>query len=98
MKTLLKLLGKKKRRSIYLFVFPTRAKNDENKTMLKLFLTKKSKSRYLYILPCKRQKKMMKTMLENVDKLFINKNLFICFFVCHARAKMIKKMLKIITI
>ncbi len=46
---------------------------------------------YLYILPCKRQKKMMKTMLENVDKLKKKKNVFICFFVCHARAKMIFK-------
>jgi hypothetical protein len=33
----------------------------------------------------------MKTMLENVDKLKKKKNVFICFFVCHARAKMIFK-------
>jgi len=40
------------------------------------------------------KEKMMKTMLEYVDKFFKKKNLVICFFVCHARAKMILKMLK----
>jgi len=40
------------------------------------------------------KEKMMKTMLENVDNLKKKKILFICFFVCHARAKMILKMLK----
>jgi hypothetical protein len=42
-----------------------------------------------------KRKKMMKTMLKML-KIYNKKkkNLFICFFVCHARAKMIFKMLK----
>jgi hypothetical protein len=83
MKTMLKILKKTKiGLFICLFVFHTRAKNDENKTMLKLFLTKNSQSRYLYILPCKRQKKMMKTMLGNVDNFFKRKiYLFVFLFI-----------------
>lgn len=79
-----------------MFVFHTIAKNDENKTMVKLFLTKiHNLGTYIFILPCKRQKENDENYVENVDNFYKKKKIiFICFFVCHARAKLIFKMLK----